>query len=116
MTDRAIVVVMEPLLDEDHEPPAILQDEYTEEIYPFDFHDWRDAIHYVQWCRLNKLFIGDDFYTWSHQYGYNDFGRFMGDLDEFVGREEIDYILTNIEITIEPEVIISTLSAYDIDL
>lgn len=115
MTDRAIVVVMEPV-DEEREPPAILQDEYTEEIYPFDFYDWRDAVHYVQWCRLNKLFIGDDFYTWSHQYGYSDFSRFMGDLDEFVGREEIDYILTNIEITIEPEVIISTLSAYDIDL
>ena len=113
MTDRAIVVILEPV-DEDREPGAIVQDEYTEEIYPFEFFDWRDAVHYVQWCRINKLFIGDDFYTWTHQYGYQDFGKFCGEYDEFMGRDEVDYILTNTDMTIISETQLSTLSAYDL--
>ena len=67
------------------EPPAILQCNKSGEYLPFYFFDWRDAIHYIQWCEKNNKNNGGDesFDEWKELYGYDEEEKFQGDLNEF---------------------------------
>ena len=70
--------------DKNLEPPAILQCDTSGEYLPFYFYDWRDAIHYLQWCNANKLLTEEhnSYKEWSEIYSYNE-EEFVGDLNEF---------------------------------
>ncbi len=69
----------------DVEPPAILQCDTSGEYFPFYFFDWRDAIHYYQWCQHNNKEYSqhDTFQEWCELYGYDENEEFNGDLNEF---------------------------------
>lgn len=71
--------------DKNSEPEAILQCDTSGEYLPFYFFDWRDSIHYIQWCLNNNLSSADikSFEQWGKKYGYNDKEEFNGNLNEF---------------------------------
>jgi hypothetical protein len=66
------------------EPSAILQDDTTGNYLPYDFYDWRDAIHYLNWVYSKSLSVYKQrtFDRWATSYGYMEEEEFSGDLNE----------------------------------
>lgn len=77
------------------EPPAILQCDTSGEFFPFFFNDWRDAVHYLFWCRKNEKNCREmEIYNeWSDLYGYNEEEKFTGDLNEFKKIDDFDELI-----------------------
>jgi len=64
------------------QPGAILQCDSSE----YKFIDWRDAVHYLIWCRVNDF---DDreiesYHKWCDIYGYDENDKFIGKYNEYI--------------------------------
>jgi hypothetical protein len=70
------------------EPPAILQCSISGEYLKYKFDDWRDAVHYLFWCKYNSFDAGNHafFDVWRSTYGYEEEEQFVGDRNEFINR------------------------------
>lgn len=78
--------------DKSKEPGGILQCDTSGEFLPFVFEDWRDGVHYIQWCnnKNKKCEKSTSFNEWSDLYGYHECEEFTGDLNEFQSTGEDD--------------------------
>ncbi len=71
--------------DQSTQPGAILQCDTSGEYFPFNFFDWRDAIHYLLWAetRKNNPRKQKTFSSWCEIYGYDSDEEFNGNLNQF---------------------------------
>lgn len=87
-----VTVVLLFSKDKNIEPGGILQCDTSGEYFPFNFRDWRDGVHYIQWCLHNKKkYSHESFNIWSELYGYDDEEEFTGDLNEFRCKKSDEY-------------------------
>jgi hypothetical protein len=100
--------------DKNTEPPGILQCDTSGEFYPFYFNDWRDAVHYIQWCKQqNNGREHNMFNKWSKLYGYDEDETFIGDLNEFKTNESDSWCVWVHDRTIDSNVDLNTLSVWN---
>ena len=80
----SISIVMLFSKDITREPPGIFQCNKSGEYFPFYFFDWRDGVHFIQWCKhTNVMESTKSFNMWCKKYGYDENEIFNGDLNEF---------------------------------
>jgi hypothetical protein len=84
--------------DQSTQPGAILQCDTSGEYFPFNFFDWRDAIHYLLWTETQKINPRkqETFSSWCEIYGYDSDEKFNGDLNEFGKFDNLPTIFTSI--------------------
>jgi len=100
--------------DKNEEPPGILQCDTTGEFYPFIFNNWRDAIHYIQWCKQqNNGREYDMFNKWSKLYGYDEEETFIGDLNEFKTDDSDSWCVWVYGKTIKSDIDLNTVSVWN---
>lgn len=113
MTRKTITLLFTK--DKSKEPSGILQCDTSGEYYPYYFYDWRDAIHYIQWCLNQNKHGHKSFKQWSEIYGYDEDETFNGDLNEFRNCNDPWIIFTSIGV-VTGDMYLNTLSAWTFDI
>lgn len=101
--------------DKSEEPPGILQCDTSGEYYPHYFYDWRDAVHYIQWCLNHGKYGHEAFSQWSEQYGYDEDETFNGDLNEFRNSDDPWMVFTSVGV-ITGDMDLNDVSVWTIDI
>jgi hypothetical protein len=80
------------------QPGSILQCDTSGEYLPFNFFDWRDAIHYLLWAETRGTDPRNhtNFSSWCEIYGYDSDEEFNGNLNEFSTLTTLPTIFTSI--------------------
>jgi hypothetical protein len=99
--------------DRTKEPPGIFQCETSGEYFPYYLYVWRDGVHYLYWCEFKKLNPRQhsSYTQWSKIYGYDREEEFVGNLNEFIDRNDL-LVCTSIG-TIESSDNLQCKSAWD---